>query len=229
MKDYLKIGSHRIPVIFLGTAVIGSGAAGFAAAERLYLQGHRSIAVITEHILAGTSRNTGSDKQTYYKLTLSGGEADSVLDMAKTLYSGGCVDGDIALCEAALSVQGFLHLAESGVPFPVNRYGEYIGYKTDHDPKKRATSAGPYTSRMITEALEKSIKEKNIKIYDKYQMIRILTGPSGVTGVLCLNLGYDAADKDSSLYAVFSCCQLILATGGPAGIYYDSVYPHGPG
>ena len=69
----------------------------------------------------GTSRNTGSDKQTYYKLTLSGGDPDSVRDMADTLFSGEAVDGDVALCEAALSAQCFLHLVELGVPFPRNR------------------------------------------------------------------------------------------------------------
>ena len=59
--------------------------------------------------------------------------------MADTLFAGRCVDGDIALCEAALSTQCFLKLVELGVPFPRNRYGEYIGYKTDHDPRRRAT------------------------------------------------------------------------------------------
>ena len=47
--------------------------------------------------------------------------------MAETLFAGRCVDGDIALCEAALSTQYFLKLVELGVPFPRNRYGEYIG------------------------------------------------------------------------------------------------------
>lgn len=73
---------------------------------------------MTEGRTWGTSRNTGSDKQTYYKLTLSGGESDSIREMAQTLFSGQCVDGDIALCEAALSTQGFLKLVELGIPFP---------------------------------------------------------------------------------------------------------------
>lgn len=57
--------------------IIGSGAAGFQAALRLYQNGERDLAIITENIKSGTSRNTGSDKQTYYKLTLSGNDADS--------------------------------------------------------------------------------------------------------------------------------------------------------
>ena len=51
------------------TLIIGSGCAGFNAADRLYNFGVRDIAIITEGINMGTSRNTGSDKQTYYKLS----------------------------------------------------------------------------------------------------------------------------------------------------------------
>ena len=142
------------------TVVVGTGAAGYNAACRLHQYGVRDTAVVTEDINAGTSRNTGSDKQTYYKLTLAGGETDSVLDMAQTLFEGQAVDGDIALCEAAASAGGFFHLAQLGVPFPTNEYGEFVGYKTDHDPFRRATSAGPYTSKLMTEALEKSVRGK---------------------------------------------------------------------
>ena len=52
------------------TIVIGSGCAGFAAAERLWSLGVTDIALLTEGRNMGTSRNTGSDKQTYYKLSL---------------------------------------------------------------------------------------------------------------------------------------------------------------
>ena len=68
----------------------------------------------------GTSRNTGSDKQTYYKLSMCGSEGDSVREMADTLYSGGGVMGEHALCEAAYSTRCFMRLVELGVPFPTN-------------------------------------------------------------------------------------------------------------
>ncbi|MGF7146267.1 succinate dehydrogenase/fumarate reductase flavoprotein subunit [Anaerotaenia torta] len=51
--------------------VVGSGCAGFNAADSLYDMGVVNICLITEGIKKGTSRNTGSDKQTYYKLSLS--------------------------------------------------------------------------------------------------------------------------------------------------------------
>ena len=82
--------------------VIGSGAAGYNAACRIREDGRRSVAMVTEGVTCGTSRNTGSDKQTYYKLGLGGDSSDSVRRMAENLFAGGSVDGDTALCEAAL-------------------------------------------------------------------------------------------------------------------------------
>lgn len=201
--------------------IIGSGAAGFQAALRLYQNGERDLAIITENIKSGTSRNTGSDKQTYYKLTLSGNDADSVRNMAEDLFAGQCVDGDQALCEAALSARCFFALTELGVPFPCTEHGEFMGYKTNHDRGRRATSAGPYTSKLMTEALERSVKEKQILILDQMQAIQILTYMNQVKGILCL----DKNIHSEPAYKIIWCKNVILATGGPAGMYHDSVYP----
>lgn len=219
-----EIAGYSLRVYKAGTAVVGTGAAGFNAADQLWLHGCRDVAIVTEGVCTGASRNTGSDKQTYYKLTLSGDEPDSVGEMARSLFAGQCMDGDAALVEAALSAPSFLRLCSLGVPFPTNRYGEYIGYKTDHDPKRRATSVGPLTSRKMTEALEKSVTEKNIPILDKLQVVSILTGNGAVKGLLCLDLS--AEDRDRAYLAV-CCSNIVWATGGPAGIYADSAYPVG--
>lgn len=142
--------------------------------------------------------------------------------MAETLFAGRCVDGDIALCEATLSTQCFLKLVELCVPFPRNRYGEYIGYKTDHDSLRRATSVGPYTSKQMTECLERAVLAKGVPILDKTQLIKILADSGTVCGLLCLNTAaQDAADR----FTLIRCKNVIWATGGPAGMYADSVYP----
>lgn len=223
IESSIKIMGYDIKVYSLNTVVVGTGAAGLNAADRLSAFGQKDIAIVTENLKAGTSRNTGSDKQTYYKLTLAGSEPDSVYDFAETLFEGLCVDGDIALCEAALSTQCFLKLAELGVPFPRNRYGEYVGYKTDHDPKRRATSAGPYTSKYMTKCLENSVKQKNIKIFDRLQVIKILTDGNKLLGLLCLDV--QNAQDPNRRYVAFNCKNVIYAAGGPAGMYADSVYP----
>ncbi len=198
--------------------VIGSGCAGYNAADRLYDYGVTNIAVVTEGVNKGTSRNTGSDKQTYYKLSLAGDEGDSVYKMAETLFYGGAVDGDIALCESANSVASFLKLCAAGVDFPTNEYGEYVGYKTDHDPFRRATSIGPYTSKKMTEALENLVKSKQIPIFDNCQVVKLLKDDEKIVGAVAINL------KTNDYYA-FRSGNIILATGGPASIYADSVYP----
>lgn len=213
--DGQKFKGYRVD-----TVVLGSGAAGFAAADRLTEMGMKDVAIVTENVNGGTSRNTGSDKQTYYKLSMAGSDADSVRSMAEVYFSGQCVDGDHALCEAALSSRCFIHLVDLGVPFPCNAYGEYVGYKTDHDPACRATSAGPYTSKMMTECLEREVRRKNVMIFDKLLAVRILKHGDRVAGLLCLDLRENG-------YVVFICENLVFATGGPAGMYADSVYPAG--
>ncbi len=210
MKEY--------QIISVDALVIGTGASGYNAACRIRQLGKKSVAIVTEGVKMGTSRNTGSDKQTYYKLGLGGDSPDSVAQMAQNLFAGGSVDGDNALCEAALSSRCFLNLCELGVAFPHNRYGEYIGYKTDHDPFARATSAGPLTSKFMTEALEKNAKRLEIPVYDGLYAVEILKDKTGVCGLVCL-------EKKTGEFVVFRTADIVLATGGPAGIYADSVFP----
>lgn len=203
------------------TVVVGTGAAGYRTAVRLHQCGERDLAVLSENVNAGTSRNTGSDKQTYYKLSLAGRENDSVASMAEDLFRGQCVDGDLALCEAALSAKCFYYLAELGVPFPENEYGESIGYRTDHDRGRRASSAGPYTSRIMVECLEREAASRHITILDHMQMVRLLVKNGKVYGILCL----DTKKTESLGFTIIWCENVVLATGGPAGMYHDSVYP----
>ncbi len=224
-KEKININGRSLDIYSLNTVVVGTGAAGYNAADRIYSFGQKDVAIVTEGINMGTSRNTGSDKQTYYKLTLSGDTQDSVYEMAKTLFDGGSMHGDIALVESTLSAQSFYRLVDIGVPFPHNKYGEYIGYKTDHDPRQRATSVGPLTSKMMTEKLQDQVTQKGIQVFDGYQVIAILTDKDKTKslGILALNLN-DCEDENKR-YTIFNCTNIVYATGGPAGIYSLSVYP----
>ena len=199
------------------TVVIGSGCAGLNGADQLHLSGETDFALVTENMMSGTSRNTGSDKQTYYKLSLAGNEGDSVGEMAGALAQAD-VHGDTALCEAANSAPCFLRLAGMGIPFPTNEFGEYVGYQTDHDTRRRATSAGPLTSRLMTEALEKSVRDHGIRVFDHLLICRILTDEQGVTGLLGL-------DTERREWVHIRCAHVMLCTGGPAHVYQDRVYP----
>jgi len=196
--------------------IIGSGAAGFNAAVHLHELGVKNIAIVTEHLKAGTSRNTGSDKQTYYKLSVAGDNPDSPINMAKTLFAGGGMDGDIALCESSHSLQEFFHLINLGVEFPFNAYGEFVGYKTDHDPCQRGSSIGPYTSKKMTEVLEAEVIKNNIRIIDKTKIVDLLIEKKSVVGVIGIN---------NQSQKIILAENVIFATGGPAVIYKETVYP----
>jgi len=222
--DSFAVNGIAIDIIRLNTIVVGSGAAALGAASRLYDFGQQDVAIVTDNIKGGTSRNAGSDKQTYYKLTLAGEEGDSVFSMAQTLFDGGAMDGDIALCEAALSTRSFFKLVEIGVPFPHNNMGEYVGYKTDHDPRQRATSAGPLTSRFMTDKLWEQVLNKQIAVFDGYTVVRVLTNGGNCFGVMCLNT--NEMQDPNKRYTVFCATNTIYATGGPASLYALSAYPH---
>lgn len=228
-RETINVNGMQIDVYTVNTVIVGTGIAGFNAADSLHDLGQKDIAIVTEGINMGTSRNAGSDKQTYYKLTLAGDIPDSVLDMAKTLYNGGSMHGDIALVEAALSARCFFKLVNIGVPFPHNEYGEYVGYKTDHDPRQRATSCGPLTSKIITEKLEQQVKRKGIRIFDGHMVIGIITSlgegsrQKNAIGVVALDT--KQLHRPNMGLVVFNCTNIIYATGGPAGLYLDSVYP----
>ncbi len=203
------------------TLVIGSGAAGLNAALQLRRRGVEDILILTEGLNKGTSMNTGSDKQTYYKLSLCGADGDSPRAMAEVYYRGGSMHGDLALVESAVSPRAFLNLVNLGVPFPTDRYGQYAGYKTDHDPAQRATSIGPYTSREMCRALIREAQAASIPIRENRDVIELITieqdGSRRAAGAIAVG-----NDDQLELYRAEN---VIFAVGGPGGIYRTSVYP----
>ncbi|MBQ9747944.1 MAG: FAD-binding protein [Clostridia bacterium] len=213
-----------LPHYAVTALVVGSGAAGYNAADSLYDLGLTDVAIVSEGRCMGTSRNTGSDKQTFYKLNLAGGVPDSVYDMARSLMRGGSMHGDIALVDAALSARGFFKLVGLGVPFPMNEFGEYVGYKTDHDETTRATSCGPLTSKYMTEALERAVTSKGIPFFDGYRAVKLLTDGGRAVGVLTLCHAL-RDEKNPYGLALFTAGAIVYAVGGPSAIYADTVYP----
>lgn len=227
-KSKIKIDNCEYTLIRINTLIIGSGAAGLNAAIQLFERGIEDIAILTEKWGGGTSNNAGSDKQTYYRLAVDGPEGDNVSDMARDLSRGGAMHGDIALVEAVHSLQAFHHLVASGVPFPHDKYGRYPGYITDHDNKGRGTSAGPFTSKFMFQALAKKIVNYQIPIIDRHQTVKLLYQENGenertVIGALALDL--NQTHKGYESIVIVQSTSLILATGGPGALYKASVYP----
>lgn len=223
----LDLGDISIPVHLCNTLIVGSGAASLNCAVHLHDLGVHEVIIATERLGGGTSHNSGSDKQTYYKLSLFGDEPDSAYEMARTLFGGGCMHGDIALVEATLSAQEFYHLVQIGVPFPHNHLGGYVGYKTDHDPRMRATSAGPWTSRMMVMSLLQQVEQRHIPILDKHEIIALLTCKEQKRVVGALGIDKTRLEDDNYGFTAFCCENLVLGTGGVGGLYATSVYPEG--
>ncbi|MBQ2820463.1 MAG: FAD-binding protein [Thermoguttaceae bacterium] len=227
------------------TLIIGSGAAGLAAALQLHRNGISDILIATESLAGGTSINTGSDKQTYYKLSLCGNEADSIRSMAETFFNGGSMHGDLALAEAANSVRAFMNLVELGLPFPADEFGQFVGYKTDHDPRQRATSIGPYTSREMCRALIRELQKLQVPIQEGLFVKELLidydtrktevNAPIPPSGKICgarffqrsEEVQGNLADENADRWDVIEILaeNVVFAVGGPGGLYRTSVYP----
>ena len=232
-----KIAGQTITVHRYNTVIVGAGAAGMNCAVHLYefmadkgiTDAGDRIAVITAGLSLGASRMSGSDKQTYYKMGTSSETADSAAEFAESLTAAGCCHGDLALAEAIGSLREFYHLVQAGVPFPHDPMGSYIGYKTDHDPYERATSAGPKTSKFMSQCLQQQVERYGIAIDDCREVAQLLTVGAGESKRIVGVATIDKKKLNGGNYAinVYYCANLVLAAGGPGELYKTSVYPKG--
>ena len=232
-----KITNQNVAFHNFNTVVVGSGAAGMNCAKKLYEYMEQKgfdnpqdeIAVVTAGVPLGASRMSGSDKQTYYKMGTSPDVADSAEEFAKSLTAAGCCHGDLALAEGIGSLRGFYNLIEAGVPFPNDNMGIYIGYKTDHDPYERATSAGPKTSRFMSECLEKIVRRYGVSIYDHREAVEFITDGQGQSKRIIglVTICKKELSDDNLAINVFLARNFVLAAGGPGALYKTSVYPLG--
>ncbi len=234
LKDRISFNSQdgeqvTAPVISVNTLIVGAGTAGLKCADMLYANGMKDVAVVTDRLGSGTSNNAGSDKQTYYRMAAFGDAPDSPMEFARTLYEGGMMHGDIAYIEGLGSLPAFFDLCKMGVPFPYNEFGGYVGYKTDHDPRQRGTSAGPKTSIHMFSCLLDQVQHHQIPIFDHHEAVKLLTEETStgrrVTGVVCVNRR--STFKDNFGLTVFNAENVVLATGGPGELYEMASWPHG--
>ncbi len=221
MKSLPVLTRSDASTVRVHTLVIGSGAAGLNAAVQLRNNGVEDVLIVTEGLDQGTSINTGSDKQTYYKLSLCGAEADAPRLLAETFFNGHSMHGDLALAEAAGSARAFLNLVNLGVPFPRDAYGQFVGYKTDHDPRQRATSIGPYTSREMCRALIREVRRQKIAVREGRAVVELLVieqnGIRRAAGAIAVNR--------RGQFEIYLADNVVFAVGGPGGLYRTSVYP----
>jgi len=233
----ITVGDVEVPVHRANTIVVGAGAAGMNCAVQLvrFLRARGvedpagKVLVVTGGLALGASRMSGSDKQTYYKMGTSPRVPDTAEDFAQALTAFGCCHGDTAWVEGVCSLRGFYNLVEAGVPFPHEPWGAFIGYKTDHDPYERATSAGPKTSRFMTHCLQAEAERMGVRIVDKHPVAELLTAGKGadrrIVAMVCIDRARAAAGALGA--AVFAAENWVLAAGGPGEVYATTVYPRG--
>jgi len=232
-----QIADQTVCIHSYNTVIVGAGAAGMNCAVHLFElmqqkgvdDPEQRIAVVTGGLPLGASRMSGSDKQTYYKMGTSPDIADSAEEFAKSLTAAGCCHEDLALAEAIGSLREFYHLVQSGVQFPHDELGSFVGYKTDHDPFQRATSAGPKTSKNMSECLEKQVRNYGVTIHDKNEVAHLLTtghdSEKRIVGIVTIDKT-QLSDENCAIH-VFYCQNLVLAAGGPGELFKTSVYPKG--
>lgn len=241
-----EIAGRQVTIHRYNTIIVGAGAAGMNCASHLCEFMKRKgiedvssrIAIITRGLKLGASRMSGSDKQTYYKLGTSPNVPDCAEAFASTLTAAGCCHGDLAMIEGINSLREFYHLVQAGVAFPTDPMGVFIGYKTDHDPAERATSAGPKTSRFMSERLQQEVEGYGVHIFDNQEAAHLLTVGAGrtkrIAGVVTLDTnptnegGVRPPSSDlCPPVSVFLAANVVLAAGGPGELYKTSVYPAG--
>jgi len=232
-----KVGSHTINIQRFNSVIVGAGAAGMNCAVHLceFMRDKKvknpgsRIAVVTRGIGLGASRMSGSDKQTYYKMGTSPDVPDSAVEFSNSLTAAGCCHGDLALAEGINSLREFYHLVQLGVPFPHDSMGSYVGYKTDNDPYERATSAGPKTSRFMSECLQTQAERYGVNIFDGQEVVQLLSIGSGISKRLAGVVTLDRNKSKGSDFTlnVYLCRNLVLAAGGPGELYETTVYPKG--
>src|SRR5699024_4705261 len=97
-----------------------------------------------------------------------------------------------------------------------------------------------YTSRTMVEQLEKQVRRNGTRIIDACRVVDLVTDdPTSldgrdasldgrerrVVGLLCLRT--DVRQGAAERFLLLRCSNIVYATGGPAGMYADAVYPHG--
>ncbi len=151
---------------------------------------------------------------------MDGFSQDSPYKMANDMFEGGSCDGEKMYLQAVNSSKCFLRLCNYGVNFPQDEFGGFPGYKTDHDNTVRATSIGPLTSKVMTEKLEDVVLLKNrTPLFNNRQVVEILKDGEKAVGIVALN-------TETEEFETFYARNVICATGAPACIYENSVFPH---
>jgi len=209
--------------------VIGSGGAGLRAALSAWEANPRlDITCVSrgEPGAHGVTAVACSDRMAFhvtFPFTEPGGES-AIAEHAKDIFENGGFASDPNLADllARDSAEAYERLVKLGVPFALDESGRPDQFVTDGSLYARACYTGPYTARDIEKALISAVTETDIRMIGNLSLASILKDedPGKVSGALFISEGEDE-------WIAIAAKAVILATGGPGGIFKENVFPDG--
>ncbi|MBN1809941.1 MAG: FAD-binding protein [Planctomycetes bacterium] len=212
---------HRVKVL-----VIGSGGAGLRAALAASDALTPSDVLLVSRGVPGRSGVTAlaySDRMAFH-VALPGtppGGPESWRAHADDIYRLGGEVSDFRLAEtlAAGGAAAFDYLVSLGVPFARRADGTPEQFITDGSLYPRACYTGPDTGVQIERALLNEFTRTGIRALSGWSLAAILAENGETAGAVFVS-------GDNRLLAV-SAPAVILATGGPGGVYSHNAFPGG--
>ena len=88
---------------------------------------------------------------------------------------------------------------------------------------------GPFTSKSMVEHLEERVRSRGTEIVGGVRVVDLIVDRSGEIPrcVGLLGLRRDVVADQGCPFILIAARNVVLATGGPAGMFADSVWPHG--
>jgi len=206
--------------------VIGGGGAGLRAAiAAKESRPELKVAVMTKGTLgeSGVTATACSDRMAYHatlKHTEPGGD-DAWKYHAEDIYRiGGLVsDADLAAILARNAGDSFYYLDSLGVPFAkVDGFADQ--FVTDGSVYARACYTGPHTANHIEEALVRRIGQLPVEILNETMAAEAIKEGDRVVGVLAVST------RTQEMF-VIGAKAVIIASGGPGGLFSVNVFPEG--
>jgi len=140
---------------------------------------------------------------------------------ADDIYRIGGEVSDYRLAEiiAKNGAQAFDYLVKLGVPFKRRDDGTPDQFITDGSVYPRACYTGPDTAVQIEKALLHEFARRGLKAVTGWSVVRILMNKGEAAGAAFLS-------GDGRMLVV-SASAVIIATGGPGGVFFHNAYPGG--
>jgi succinate dehydrogenase / fumarate reductase flavoprotein subunit len=206
--------------------VIGGGGAGLRAALAASdVLTPADVLLVSRGALgrSGCTALAYSDRMAFHvalPTTPPGGD-DSWRAHADDIYRIGGEVSDYRLAEtlARNGAQAFDYLVKLGVPFKRRDDGTPDQFITDGSVYPRACYTGPDTAVQIEKALLREFERRGLKAVTGWSLARILTDKGEAVGALFVS-------GDGRLLKV-SASAVIVATGGPGGVFLHNAYPGG--